>query len=69
MERWRILNNSGIVRGEKVTGKPRKSKTYGEGRVCKDTFCKQVLSKYNHNEFCFNHAPRKIPRNRGHAIR
>ena len=33
MERRRILNNSGIVRGEKVTGKPSKSKTYGEGRV------------------------------------
>ena len=63
------MNNSGIVRGEKVISKPRKSKTYGEGRVCQGPDCNKVMSKYNHNDFCFQHAPKKIPRTRGHTIR
>ncbi len=63
------MNNNNVLRGEKVTAKPRKSKTYGEGRICEKNDCNQVMSKYNHNEFCFQHAPKRIPRTRGKLIR
>lgn len=64
------MSNSNLyMKAKKVTSQPRKSHTFGEGRICKDTFCKQVMSKYNHNEYCFIHAPAKIPRTRGHTIR
>jgi len=61
--------NSAYMKAKKMTSQPRKSKTFGEGRICKDTFCKQVMSKYNHNEYCFVHAPAKIPRTRGQILR
>ena len=43
----------------------RKTKQHGEGRVCSNKDCEQVLSKYNENKQCFLHAPKKQPRIRG----
>tara|TARA_A100001035_G_C27373447_1_gene316752 strand:+ start:172 stop:372 length:201 start_codon:yes stop_codon:yes gene_type:complete len=43
----------------------RKTKQHGEGRVCSNKDCEQVLSRYNENKQCFLHAPRKQPRIRG----
>ncbi len=54
-----------VETGRKITARPRKSHTFGEGRVCKDTFCKQVLSKYNNQDYCFVHHKYKAPRVRG----
>ena len=56
------------MKAQKVTGKPRASKNYGENRVCAKEECKQIMSKYNHNEYCFQHAPARIPRVRGHEL-
>ena len=36
----------------------RKTKQHGEGRVCSNKDCEQVLSKYNENKQCFLHAPK-----------
>lgn len=44
----------------------RKSKDFGQGRVCSEDGCERVLSRYNDNKQCFNHAPKKQPRVRGH---
>ena len=43
----------------------RKTKQHGEGRVCSNKDCEQVVSKYNVNKQCFLHAPKKQPRIRG----
>jgi hypothetical protein len=43
----------------------RRPKTFGEGRVCDDAGCDTRLSKYNKNDFCFQHAPARYPRLRG----
>lgn len=68
MERGRILMSNVYMKGQKVTGSRRKSKTYGENRVCAQEGCEQVMSKYNHNDKCFQHAPKRTPRVRGHEI-
>ena len=43
----------------------RRPKTYGEDRVCGFDACETRLSRYNRNEFCFQHAPARFPRMRG----
>jgi hypothetical protein len=43
----------------------RRPKTYGESRVCESDACDTRLSRYNRNEYCFQHAPVKFPRMRG----
>jgi len=43
----------------------RRPKTFGEGRVCASDDCATQLSRYNRNDFCFNHAPTRFPRMRG----
>jgi len=48
--------------------KVRKSKTFAKGRVCANKDCKQVLSQYNKQKFCFVHHETKYPRVRGHEI-
>jgi len=43
----------------------RRPKTFGEDRVCEVASCDTRLSKYNRNDFCFQHAPARYPRLRG----
>lgn len=64
-----MTQNSGHITAKKLTGSPRKSKNFGEGRICSNENCKQVMSKYNHNKYCYVHAPAKIPRTRGQILR
>ena len=51
--------------GSKTKGSPRKSKTYGQNRVCIEEGCEQILSKYNDRKQCFVHHKFKVPRTRG----
>jgi len=60
--------NSLYMKANKVTGRPRKSKDYGSDRVCAQEDCSQIMSRYNHNEHCFQHAPKRMPRVRGHEL-
>ena len=52
------------------TKKPRarKSKQFGENRVCEAEKCEQVLSKYNNQKYCFQHHKTKYPRVRGRIL-
>ena len=43
----------------------RRPKTYGESRVCEAKVCETRLSRYNRNDYCFQHAPARFPRMRG----
>ena len=54
--------------GRRIGKRPRNSKTYGENRICNIIKCNQVLSKYNHQEFCFLHHIPTSYRVRGHEI-
>jgi len=53
------------MNGTTTPKRGRKTKQHGEGRVCSNKDCEQVLSKYNENKQCFLHAPMKQPRIRG----
>ena len=57
--------NSTTMRATTAGRARRRPKTYGEARVCDDSSCDTRLSRYNRNEFCFQHAPVKFPRMRG----
>ena len=54
--------------GTRITQKPRKSKTYGDNRICEQDQCNQILSKYNNQEFCFQDHKLKYARVRGHEL-
>lgn len=54
--------------GRKVGRTPRKSRTYGENRICNYIECVQVLSRYNHQEYCFLHHRPENYRVRGHEV-
>lgn len=43
----------------------RRPKTKAAGRVCQETDCSTVLSRYNLKETCHRHSPLKFPRVRG----
>jgi len=43
----------------------RASKQYGEGRLCAEENCDTGLSRYNRDDKCFLHAPKKAGRVRG----
>lgn len=56
--------------GVHLTGKShyeasRASKQYGEGRLCAEPNCKTGLSRYNRDDKCFLHAPKRAGRVRG----
>lgn len=53
------------LKGRRIQGGVRPSKTIEATRVCADSGCVTKLSKYNRREFCFAHAPVKFPRVRG----
>jgi hypothetical protein len=53
------------IRGMNVTGLPRRSRQYRQGRVCAYPGCSTKLSTYNRRETCFTHSSARIPRLRG----
>jgi len=54
-----------MVQAKRLQGRPRKTKQYKVGRVCDEDGCNNIMSKYNENKQCFQHAPMKQPRIRG----
>lgn len=53
------------IRGARLTGTPRASRQYPEGRVCAHEGCTTRLSIYNRRDKCWAHADMKVPRLRG----
>lgn len=53
------------LKGRRIQGGVRPSKTIEKARVCASSECGTKLSKYNRREFCYAHAPVKFPRVRG----
>lgn len=56
------------LKGQRLTGGVRPSRSYGEGRTCKEQGCDTKISMYNRREFCHLHAPVKYPRVRGRIL-
>ena len=56
------------LKGRRMRGGVRPSKTFMTGRVCADTGCDTRLSQYNRREYCYAHAPVKFPRVRGRIV-
>tara|TARA_A200000159_G_scaffold78644_1_gene72901 strand:- start:1933 stop:2121 length:189 start_codon:yes stop_codon:yes gene_type:complete len=54
-----------MVQAKRLQGRPRKTKQYDVGRVCDKDGCENIMSKYNDNKQCFQHAPMRQPRIRG----
>ena len=50
------------LKASQIKGGIRPSKSFDQGRVCKEESCNTQLSIYNKREHCFNHAPVKYPR-------
>jgi hypothetical protein len=53
------------MRAARPGERSRRPKTFGAGRVCNDGACDTIMSRYNNDEFCFQHRPRRYPRLRG----
>lgn len=45
------------LKASQIKGGIRPSKSFDQGRVCKDESCSTQLSIYNKRDHCFNHAP------------
>ena len=56
------------LKASQIKGGIRPSKSFDQGRVCKDESCNTKLSIYNKRDHCFNHAPVKYPRVRGRIL-
>ena len=56
------------LKASQIKGGIRPSKSFDQGRVCKDESCHKNLSIYNKRHHCFNHAPVKYPRVRGRIL-
>jgi len=56
-----------MIEGTK-SPKARKSKQFGEGRICQEDGCEQILSRYNKQEYCHVHHKMVIPRVRGRNL-
>ena len=56
------------LKASQIKGGIRPSKSFDQGRTCKEESCKTQLSIYNKREHCFNHAPVKYPRVRGRIL-
>lgn len=57
--------STAAIRGMHVSGLPRKSRKYGEDRICAHPDCSTKLSVYNRRDTCFTHTGVEIPRLRG----
>jgi len=55
----------GTLRAVSAGRTRRRPKTYGEHRVCASDGCNTVLSRYNKDKHCFQHAPATFRRLRG----
>jgi hypothetical protein len=56
------------VSGTPFSGAGRPSRSFAKGRVCKEQGCDTILSMYNQDKFCAQHAPLTVPRTRGRKI-
>ena len=56
------------LKGQRLAGGIRPSRSYGTGRTCKHKGCQTKISMYNRREFCHVHAPVKFPRVRGRIL-
>jgi hypothetical protein len=58
-----------VFQGTPITGgSDRPSRTFGKGRVCRESGCGTRLSMYNKGKFCYQHEPMAVPRTRGRKI-
>jgi hypothetical protein len=57
-----------VLRGNRITGRPRAPKAVDGRRVCGQSDCVTVISRYNKRDFCYAHAPVQIPRLRGRVV-
>ena len=55
------------LKGAQIAGMPRRSRTYGRGRVCSHDDCPTRLSQYNKRDTCSVHTGVIFPRLRGHT--
>lgn len=56
------------VAGTPFSGGGRPSRSFGRGRVCKESGCETRLSMYNSGKYCSQHEPLTVPRTRGKKI-
>ena len=56
------------LKGKKILGNARPPKVHSDQRTCAKADCDTTLSRYNRREFCYAHAPTKIPRLRGRVV-
>lgn len=56
------------VTATRIEGAERPSRSFGNGRVCRDPECDTRLSMYNSGAYCYEHEPMAVPRTRGKKI-
>lgn len=56
------------LKGRRIHGGIRPSRSVEGERVCTQADCDTKLSRYNKREFCYAHAPVKFPRVRGRIV-
>lgn len=56
------------LKGRRIDGSARPSRTVKGDRRCSKAGCDTKLSQYNKREFCFAHAPVRFPRVRGRIV-
>lgn len=59
------MADTSTVKGRRIVGSARPSRTVNEVRICAKQSCDTKLSQYNRREFCYSHAPVRFPRVRG----
>ncbi len=59
---------SEAVVGHPISGNDRPSKSFGTGRLCRESGCETKLSMYNNGKYCYLHEPMAVPRTRGRKI-
>ncbi|MDP8958682.1 MAG: hypothetical protein M3N51_05655 [Actinomycetota bacterium] len=57
-----------VLKGHRIKGGIRASRTYDEGRRCAHKGCETQLSRYNRRDYCYTHAPVRFPRLRGRIV-
>lgn len=56
------------LRGKRIRGRLRAPRTNDQRRVCAQSDCETILTRYNRREHCYAHAPTRFPRLRGRVI-
>ena len=57
--------SAGVYASRVGGSRRRRPRTFGPKRVCADSSCDTVISRYNGAEFCHRHAPPTFRRLRG----